>query len=112
MDVELQYHRRSIRLKGYDYTQPGGYFVTVVAFRRECLFGEILNERMILNGYGKIVDECWQAIPVHFPNIELGIYVIMPNHLHGIIIIHAVGATRWVAPTTLPVDQPDQRKVR
>lgn len=79
--------RRSIRLKGYDYTRPGGYFVTLVAFRRECLFGEVQDGEMVLNQYGKIVDDCWQAIPAHFCNVDLGAYAIMPNHLHGIILI-------------------------
>jgi putative transposase len=113
--LSLKILRKSIRLKGYDYTQPGGYFVTAVTFRRECLFGEILNEKMILNRYGKIVDECWQAIPAHFLNVELGAYVVMPNHVHGIIVIcenetippATVGATHWVAPTKItPTHRP------
>ncbi|MGB8981206.1 MAG: transposase [Anaerolineales bacterium] len=82
-----KHHRRSIRLKQYDYTQPGGYFVTIVTCHRDCLFGEIVNERMQLNEFGCIADECWRAIPDHFPNVELGAYVIMPNHMHGIIVI-------------------------
>ena len=98
-------HRRSIRLKGYDYAQPGGYFVTLVTQGRECLFGEIIEGEVQLSALGKITDECWQSIPEHFPNVELGAYVVMPNHIHGIIIIHEndeatrVGATHWVAPT-------------
>jgi len=82
-----KHHRRSIRLKGYDYTQPGGYFVTIVTYHRDLLFGEIVNEEMQLNDLGKIVEECWRAIPEHIPNVELGAYVIMPNHVHGIIVI-------------------------
>jgi REP element-mobilizing transposase RayT len=82
-----KHHRRSIRLKQYDYTQPGGYFVTVVTYHRDCLFGEIVNERMQLNEFGYIAEECWRAIPDHFANVELGAYVIMPNHVHGIIVI-------------------------
>ena len=83
------HHRRSIRLKGYDYSQTGGYFVTVVAWHRECLFGEVMNGEMVLNEYGKIANECWLAIPEHFPNVELGAYIIMPNHVHGIIVIRS-----------------------
>ena len=87
------HHRRSIRLKGYDYSLPGGYYVTLVAQNRECLFGDIENGKMVLNGYGKIIEYYWQKIPQHFKHIKLDVYQIMPNHLHGIIIItdYAVG---------------------
>ena len=103
-----KHHRRSIRIKGYDYSQAGAYYVTIVMYQRDCLFGEIKNEEMHLNDFGKIADECWRAIPEHFPFVELGMYVIMPNHVHGIIVIRndeltsnvVVGATQWVAPTT------------
>jgi len=84
--------------------------VTIVTYHRDCIFGEVINEEMVLNDFGKIADECWRAVPEHFPNVELGAYVIMPNHAHGIIVIHNdespsnVGATQWVAPTT-----PDNR---
>ncbi len=81
-------HRKSIRLQGYDYSQAGAYFVTIVTYHRDCLFGEIENEIMILNEFGKIADECWRAIPDHFPNVELGAHMIMPNHMHGVIVIH------------------------
>lgn len=96
-----KHHRRSIRLKEYDYAQPGGYFITIVTFQRECLFGEIVNGEMNFNGYGRVADECWRAIPEHFPYIELGAYVVMPNHMHGIIQIvddHRRG-TKYRAPT-------------
>ncbi len=85
-------HRRSIRLAGYDYSSAGAYFVTIVVHGRERLFGEIINEEMRLNDFGKIANECWCAIPEHFPFVELGAYVIMPNHVHGIIIINGRGA--------------------
>lgn len=102
------HHRRSIRIKEYDYTSPGAYFVTLVTYQRDCLFGEIRDAKMALNDFGSIADECWHAIPEHFPFVELGAYVIMPNHVHGIIVIHAddlasqhVGATQCVAPTPI-----------
>jgi putative transposase len=82
-----KHHRRSIRLKGYDYSSEGAYFVTIVTFHRDLLLGKIVNGEMILNSLGKIADECWRAIPEHVPNVELGKHVIMPNHVHGIIII-------------------------
>jgi REP element-mobilizing transposase RayT len=83
-----KHHRRSIRLKEYDYTQPGGYFITIVTYQRGLLFGEIVNEEMRLNDYGKTADECWCAIPEHFQNVEVGAYVVMPNHVHGILVIN------------------------
>jgi putative transposase len=83
-----KHHRRSIRIKEYDYTQPGGYFVTIVTYQRVCLFGEIVNAEIQLNASGVIADEGWRVIPEHFPNIELGAYVVMPNHIHGIIFIN------------------------
>ena len=82
-----KHHRRSIRIKGYDYSSEGAYYVTIVAWHRDCIFGEIVDGETILNNLGRIADECWQAIPEHFPFVELGAYVIMPNHVHGIIII-------------------------
>lgn len=81
------HHRRSIRLKGYNYSLAGAYFVTVVTWHRESLFGEIVNGEMRLNKYGEIVQKWWNDIPVHFPSVETGAFVIMPNHVHGIILI-------------------------
>jgi putative transposase len=82
-----KHHRRSIRLKGYDYSSEGAYYVTIVTQGRECLFGEIVNGEMRLNEYGEIVQKWWNEIPIHFPTVELGVFVIMPNHVHGIIFI-------------------------
>lgn len=92
--------RHSIRLKDYDYSSEGGYFVTMCVKNRECLFGEIVDGTMRLNDLGKIVDECWRAIPDHFPNVETDEFVVMPDHVHGIIIIvdgqNSVGAPQFV----------------
>lgn len=81
------HHRRSIRLKGYDYAQEGFYFITICCHDRARLFGEITNNKMILNECGKIAENCWLEIPNHFPNVELHEHIIMPNHIHGIIEI-------------------------
>jgi putative transposase len=93
-------HRRSIRLKGYDYTQPGAYFVTLVTHDRECLFGEIVDGEMRLNEAGRMAEWTWFDLPNHIDNIELDAFVVMPNHVHGIIIIREpVGAGSEPAPT-------------
>jgi REP element-mobilizing transposase RayT len=99
------HHRHSIRLKGYDYSQAGAYFVTMVTQGREPFFGEVVEGEMRLNRYGEIVCEEWERTPEIRPEVELGAYVVMPNHVHGILIFHAggvftVGATRRAAPTT------------
>lgn len=82
-----KHHRRSIRLKGYDYSQEGAYFVTIVAWRRECLFGEVVNGEMVLSKFGVVASQQWEKLPQRFPNTELGAYMIMPNHMHGIIVV-------------------------
>jgi REP element-mobilizing transposase RayT len=88
-----KHHRRSIRLKGYDYSQTGAYFVTIVTWHREFLFGHIVNGEMIVSRYGEIVQKWWKEIPVHFENVETGAFAIMPNHVHGIILIHECRGT-------------------
>ncbi|NQU30319.1 MAG: transposase, partial [Anaerolineae bacterium] len=85
------HHRRSIRLKGYDYARDGAYFVTIVTWQREMLFGEVVDGVMVLNDMGEIVREEWERAPIVRPYIELGAYVVMPNHIHGILIFN-VGA--------------------
>ena len=82
------HHRRSIRLPGYDYSQEGAYFVTTCVQDRECLFGAIQDDQMNLNDCGKIVDQWWHHLPIRFDTVELDAAIIMPNHFHGIIIIH------------------------
>jgi len=93
----LKHHRRSIRLKGYDYTHPGVYFVTIVAFGQEPIFGRIVEGEMELNQLGEIILEEWFKTAQIRPEIELDEFVVMPNHVHGIIWI--VGARRRRAPT-------------
>ena len=79
------HQRRSIRLKGYDYSQVGLYFITICCKNREHCFGEIKNGEMILNDAGIIANDCWLQIPNHFPNSILHEHIVMPNHIHGII---------------------------
>jgi hypothetical protein len=83
-----KHYRRSIRLQGYDYSQPGAYFVTIVSYQHECLFGEIVDGKMQVNEYGKILQKWWNEISNHFPNVETIAFVIMPNHIYGIILIN------------------------
>ena len=82
-----KHHRRSIRLKGHDYTSPGAYFITICTHQRQCLFGEIVDGEMQLNEFGKWVDACWQRLPTHFPHLQLDRFVVMPNHIHGILTL-------------------------
>ena len=99
------HHRRSIRLDGYDYASPGWYYLTICTYDREFLFGEIVRHQMHLSEIGAIAQECWYEIPQHFRRASLDVSIVMPNHLHGIVII-GVGAhhgdhtgTPWRAPT-------------
>jgi REP element-mobilizing transposase RayT len=85
------HHRRSIRVPGYDYSQPGAYFVTMVTRGRECLLGKVREQEMRPNAAGNIVWEVWNCLPVRYPEIVLGTAAVMPNHFHGIIEI-PVGA--------------------
>ena len=85
------HHRRSIRLKGYDYSNSGIYFLTLFIQNRACLFGNIIKGQMLLNDFGQIAFSEWIKTPKIRPNVELGEFVVMPNHLHGIIMLHGRG---------------------
>lgn len=103
-----KHHRRSIRLKGYDYRQPGAYFITICTQDRACLFGEIMDGAMQLNDVGRIIWQEWlnTAVVRSYARVAEEEFVVMPNHIHGIIwIIDEVGARRRRAPTTehLPI---------
>ena len=87
------HHRRSIRLKGYDYSQAGMYFVTICVQKHICLFGDIIGKQMILNETGKIVENLWFEIPQHFPDAILHEFIAMPNHIHSIIELTHNNAT-------------------
>jgi len=94
-----KYRRRSIRLKKHDYSQVGGYFITICTHNWICLLDDIINEKMQVNDYGKIVIECWNDIPKHFRDIQLDEFVVMPNHIHGILMILDCRGTACRAPT-------------
>lgn len=79
--------RKTTRLGYYDYTLPAYYFITVCTHNRRHLFGEILEGTMLLNATGRLVKECWELIPLHNSTVHLDLYCVMPNHLHGIIVI-------------------------
>jgi len=85
------HHRRSIRLPGYDYSQPGGYYITVCTYRRDYLFGEVSDGEMHLNDLGHLVTDCWHDLPEHYLHVELDAFVVMPNHIHGILILTNAG---------------------
>jgi putative transposase len=78
--------RRSIRLKGYDYSQAGAYFLTIITLGRECLFGDVAGGVMGIYTLARIVQECWQEIPAYFPHVNTDVFGVMPNHFHGIFM--------------------------
>lgn len=88
-----KHHRRSIRLPNYDYTQIGAYYITIVTHNREMVFGEVVDGEMKLSNLGQIAQREWERLPKRFKHIELGAFVIMPDHVHGIIIIRYGGGT-------------------
>ena len=82
-----KYHRRSIRYPRYDYTNPGAYFITICTNQRYCLFGDIVDRKMYENIYGATVRATWQRLPSYFKNLTLDVFVVMPNHIHGILCL-------------------------
>jgi putative transposase len=117
MSNNSTHNRRSIRLKGYDYSLAGGYFITIVTQLRKCLFGKITTGEMSLNPAGKMIHDEWIALQARFPNIETNVFQVMPNHFHGILILHdpepvgatveaTVGATLVVAHDVIARDTP------
>jgi putative transposase len=100
-DLSAKHHRRSIRYPGYDYTQPGAYFVTIVTNGHKPIFGKIIDQEICYFDLGNIVKTCWSEIPIHFRDVDVDPHIIMPNHIHGIITIHEGGCrgTIYRAPT-------------
>jgi putative transposase len=98
VDLSIQSHqRRSIRLKDYEYSQEGAYFVTMCTQNHKPLLGEIRNAEMVLNEYGKIAADCWLWLSKQYQHVELDEWILMPNHMHGIIILCRGGSR--TAPT-------------
>lgn len=88
-----RHHRRSIRLRGYDYRQPGAYFLTICTQDRDCVFGEVANREITLSDAGQMVETIWRELPQNYPGVQVDAFVVMPNHVHGIIILVGAGAS-------------------
>lgn len=103
-----KYRVESTRLKSWDYSSNGAYYLTICVNDRRCIFGNINKGKLNLSSLGQIAEQCWQEIPNHFPFVQLDEFVIMPNHVHGIIIIKKTdetGPTSSVLPglSAMPV---------
>ncbi len=105
-----KHNRRRIRLKGYNYSQAGLYFITICCQDRICRFGHIDNSEMTLNEYGKIANNGWSKLPERFPNVELDVFQIMPNHIHGIIILNEMPVGAGFTPVQIINNTPAQNK--
>ena len=93
------HQRHSTRLAGYDYSTAGFYFVTICVQNHECLLGEIVEGRVVLNDGGRMVDHWWKELPQRFLNVTLDTFVVMPNHFHGIIILQPTVGAPLAAPS-------------
>ena len=97
------YNRRSVRLKEYDYSQPGAYFITILAADRSHIFGKIVDDQVQLSEIGRIVEHEWLRLETRFSHVHLGVWIVMPNHFHGIVNlietetnIHSSGGRAYV----------------
>jgi putative transposase len=96
-----KHHRRSLRIRGYDYSQGGVYFVTICTRDREYLFGEVVDGEMQLNNVGQMARGVWEELPERFSSVRLDAFIVMPNHVHGIIVVGA----QFIAPQVVPWDR-------
>jgi hypothetical protein len=105
--------RRSIRLRGWDYSSPNFYFITLYTQNRENYFGKILNGKMIMSGIGTMIEETWRAMQTKYSGITVDEFVVMPNHIHGILGLH-VGAGPRACPlaSTIELGQEDPGRTR
>jgi len=105
-----KHNRKSIRLKGYDYSSPGYYYVTICTKKWKKWFGFVESEKIIHNHLGKLIHSIWSGIPNHYENTDLDQYIIMPNHIHGIIVINesdkfnVVGTEHCSVPTNKSIN--------
>ncbi len=98
------YRRRSLRLRGFDYSKEGAYFVTICTRNRECLFGEVVAGRMRLSEAGQAIQAVWARLSERFPTIESDAFIVMPNHIHGILVLVGAGPVlSLVEGLSLPV---------
>jgi REP element-mobilizing transposase RayT len=104
-----KYRIQSARLPGFDYSSNGAYFITICTKNREHFFGEIIDGKMQLSEMGEIAKDCWEQIPQHFPFVQLGAFVIMPNHVHGIIVVDKTDVETLHA-TSLPLQRDELYK--
>jgi putative transposase len=102
MERMYSHNRKTIRLKEYDYSRAGAYFVTICVQGHECILGSILDEEMQLSPQGKIAETCWHQIQEHFPNVALDAFICMPNHIHGIIYLYDASRGEVTSPLPLP----------
>lgn len=84
-----KHHRRSIRLKGYDYSQAGAYFITICSFQRACILGQVEAGQMKLSEIGAAIQRVWENLPNHYTHLLVDAFVIMPNHIHGLLVLGA-----------------------
>ena len=87
MEMRLSHDRRSLRLQSHDYSQPGAYFITICTYEKKNLLGNIVNGEMNLTEAGRTIWDIWESLPKRYPDIQLDAFVVMPNHIHGIIMI-------------------------
>ena len=106
-----KHHRRSIRLAGYDYSQAGLYFVTICCEDKMCRFGQVKNGTMVLNEYGQIAHDEWVKTAQIRPNVQLHEFVVMPNHIHGIIQLLDIGRGELHSPDNNELHSPDNNEL-
>ncbi len=102
-----QYRVESNRMRGFDYSSVGAYFITICTHKREYLFGEIFDGQMVLNPLGKQIHQCWTDIPQHFPFVTIDEFVVIPNRVHGIIIINE-NPNPFPSPSPAPFRSPSK----
>ena len=106
------HHRRSIRLKGYNYAQAGLYFITICCNERMHRFGKIENNEMVLNEMGNIAYNEWIKLTERFPNFELDVFQIMPNHMHGIIVLNDTPVRATLAVAQNEIDKSNEIELK